>query len=209
MRTAARSSVDCEELLARSWSFYSIVQLWLAVAGHLCCSRPGHDGSRSSHCRASRQHPGFRHVLVLTQYYGPCMNPRNHRDMDAGDDARVHTRDNLVANQRHGMNANDWLHSSDRHDAVDMPHIVRPRHVPVSNLMYVTIPRSRDVMIASASYVAVSIDIADPRHGLVPIDRTHRCAGDRLLAIHAVPASLLCRQWGRNDHGGHKSGDTS
>jgi hypothetical protein len=94
-----------------------------------------------------------------------------------------------VVNQRHRMNANNRLHLSDGHNAVDMPHIVCPRDVPVSNLMYVTILRSGDVMIAGASFVPVLIDIADPRYGPVPIDSTHVCTGDRLLTIHAIPAS--------------------
>jgi hypothetical protein len=70
---------------------------------------------------------------------------------------------------------------------------VRPGDVPVFDLVYVTIFRSRDVVIARASYVAVSVDIADSLYGLVPIDRTHFCAGDRMLAAHSVTALRLCR----------------
>jgi len=121
--------------------------------------------------------------LVLIQNHGPSVNPWNHRDMHPGDHARMHTRDNLVVNECHHVNANHRLHPCDRHDAVDMAHIVRPGNVPVFDLVYVTIFRSRDVIIARARYIAVSVNIADSRYGLVPIDRTHICAGNWFLAV--------------------------
>jgi hypothetical protein len=113
--------------------------------------------------------------LVLIQNYGPSMNSRNYRDMDTGDHARMHTRDNAGVNERHHVNANHRLHPCDRHNAIDMPHIVRPGDVSVFDLVYVTIFRSRDVVIARASYVAVSVDIADSRYGLVPIAYSLLC----------------------------------
>jgi hypothetical protein len=137
------------------------------------------------------------------------MDARNHRDMDAGNYTRMDTRDNSGVNERHRVNANYRLHPRDRHDAVDTPRIVRPRDVPVFDLAHVTIFRSRDVMIAGTSYVVVSVDIADPLDGSVPIDRAHFCACNRLLAVDSVDAPRLGGHWDRDDHRAHQSCDTS
>jgi hypothetical protein len=51
------------------------------------------------------------------------------------------------------------LHLCDRYDAVDMPHIVRPGDVPVFDLAHVTIFRSRDIVIARASYVGYRLTL--------------------------------------------------
>src|SRR6516165_6966469 len=218
MGTTARSSAEGARLLTRLGRFCHVIKLGLAAAGDPGRLRPavardprrsGHDGPRSRHRGAGWQHPGFRHVLVLVQNHGPSMDPRNHRDMHPGDHARMHTRDNAVVNERHHVNANHRLHLCDRHDAVDMAHIVRPGDIPVFDLVYVTIFRSRDDVIARASYVAVSVDIADSLYRLVPIDRTYVCAGNWMLAAHSVTALRLCRQWGRDDHRTHQSCDTS
>ena len=129
--------------------------------------------------------------MVLIENNGPSVDPRNHCDVDAGDHAHMHTRDNAVVNECHIVDTNHRLYPCDRHDAVDMPHVVRPGDVPVFDLVYVTIFRSRDVVIACASYVAVSVDIADSLYGLVPINRIHFCAGGRMLAVQSVRASCL------------------
>jgi hypothetical protein len=179
MSTVTRSSVNRARLLTRLGRLGRVIQLQLAAAGnparlHLAVAgdprRSGYDGPRSRHRGAGGQQPGFGHVLVLIQNHGPSVDPRNHCDMHAGDHARMHTCDNAVVNERHSVNANHRLHPCDRHNAVDMPHIVRLRDVPVFDLAYVTIFRSRDVIIARASFVAVSVDIADSLYGLVPID---------------------------------------
>ena len=199
MGTTARSSAEGARLLTRLGRFCHVIKLELAAAGDPGRLRPavardprrsGHNGPRSRHRGAGRQHPGFRHVLVLVQNHGPSVDPRNHRDMHPGDHVRMDTRDNLVVNERYRVNANHGLHPCDRHDAVDVAHIVRPGDVPVFDLVYVTIFRSRDVVIARASYVAVSVDIADSRYGLVPIDRIHFCAGNRMVAVQSVRVTL-------------------
>jgi hypothetical protein len=183
------------------------VRLHLATAGDP--RRSGHDGPRSRHRGAGRQHPGFGYVLVLIQNHGPSVDPWNHRDMNAGDHARMHTRDNAVVNERHRVDTNHRLHPGDRHNAIDMPYIVSLRDVLVSDPAHVTIFRSRDVIKARASYVAVPVDITDSLHGLVSIHRIHSCAGDRVLAVQSVRASCLRRQWGRDDHRAYQSCDTS
>jgi hypothetical protein len=129
--------------------------------------------------------------------------------MHTGNYTSMHTRDNLVVNQCHSVNANYRLHPCDRHDAVDMPHIVRPRNVLISDLVYIVIFRSCDVTVTRTSNVAVSVDIADFRHGSVPIDRVHACAGDWLLAVYSIRASRLRRYWERDNHRSHQSSDTS
>ena len=178
--------VDCAQLLTRLRRLCRVVQLQLAAAGdpvrlHVAIAgdsrRSGHDGPRSSHRCPGRQHPGFRHVLVLVQNHGPSVDPRNHRDMHPGDHAGMYTRHNAVVNQRHHVNANHRLHPCDRYNAIDMTHIVRPGDVSVFDLAYITIFRSRDVVIARARYVAVSVDIADSRYRSCtdrPYSRRHR-----------------------------------
>jgi hypothetical protein len=48
------------------------------------------------------------------------MDPRNYRNMDTGNDARVHTRDNLVVNQSHRMNSNNRLHWCEFRYGIDL-----------------------------------------------------------------------------------------
>ena len=186
-----------------------VVQPQLAVAGELSRPRWCHNGPRSCHHCAGREDPGFGRVFVPIQNHGPSMDSRNHRDMDAWDHTRMHARDNAGMNERHRVNPNHRLHPSDRHDAVDMPHIVRLSDVLVLDPAYVVVLRPCDITITRAGYVAISVDIAYFRHGLVPIDRTHICTGDRRLAVHSVYAPRLGRHWDRDDHRAHQSYDTS
>jgi hypothetical protein len=91
------------------------------------------------------------------------------------------------------MHLHDWLDSRDRHNAVDVWHVLRPRDVLVTYFVDVAIPRSSDVAVTGAGDIAIAIDAAELRHCSEAVGRA--CAGDRLLA---GVSDTLCLSWERD-----------
>jgi hypothetical protein len=78
------------------------------------------------------------------------MDSGNDRHMNARDYPRMYAREDDGMNARDRMYPHDRLHSRDRHNAVDVAHVARPRDILVTYFVDVAIACSSDVAVASA-----------------------------------------------------------